>query len=235
MPVSNELALVDRAYAHVLQRQLVTSVGVAPGLLRELTNDDVECLLTYSGTLEDMSKWTLADLMVWGEIQAANRVGVASGKVFWEVRDAIWDELLAACKADISKHTAYNMVSTAKAFPWERRRHTKTLSFEHHRIVASRDNEQQEYWLDLAEAGEWSVAKLRHNYYSNADPMTSTITVMSTPKDLWPEYRVEKEVYEAFSLPTRYDTVQRIVRLVQQVKEEIVNEQANRRPGTRTG
>jgi hypothetical protein len=223
MPVSDEIALVDRAYHHVMHRQLVTSVGVAPGLLKELTNDDVECLLTYSGTLEDMSKWTLADLMVWGEMQAVAKVGVNSGKVFWEVRDKIWGELLAACTADISHHTCYNMVSTAKAFPWERRRHTKTLSFEHHRIVASRDNEQQEYWLDLAEEGEWSVARLRHNYYANADPLTPTITVMSTPHDPWPEYRVEKEVYDAFSLPTRYDVVQRVIRLVQEIKEEISN------------
>jgi hypothetical protein len=223
MPVSDEIALVDRAYHHVMHRQLVTSVGVAPGLLKELTNDDVECLLTYSGTLEDMSKWTLADLMVWGEMQATQQVGVSSGKVFWEVRDKIWGELLASCKADISHHTCYNMVSTAKAFPWERRRHTKTLSFEHHRIVASRDNEQQEYWLDLAEEGEWSVARLRHNYYANADPLTPTITVMSTPHDPWPEYRVEKEVYDAFSLPTRYDVVQRVIRLVQEIKEEISN------------
>jgi hypothetical protein len=176
LPVSDELATVDRAYAHVLTRQLVTSVGVAPGLLRELNNEDVECLLTYSGTLDDMSKWVVADLMVWGEIQATQRVGANSGKVFWEVRDGIWDELLLACKMDISKHTAYNMVSTAKAFPWERRRHTKTLSFEHHRIVASRDNDQQEYWLDLAEAGEWSVAKLRHNYYSNWEIVMSRTT-----------------------------------------------------------
>jgi hypothetical protein len=223
LPVSDELATVDRAYAHVLTRQLVTSVGVAPGLLRELNNEDVECLLTYSGTLDDMSKWVVADLMVWGEIQATQRVGANSGKVFWEVRDGIWDELLLACKMDISKHTAYNMVSTAKAFPWERRRHTKTLSFEHHRIVASRDNDQQEYWLDLAEAGEWSVAKLRHNYYSNADPLSPTITVMSTPRDLWPIERVEREVYDAFALPTRWDTVERIKLLILQVKEEIGN------------
>jgi hypothetical protein len=223
MAVSDEVALVDRAYHHVMHRQLVTSVGVAPGLLRELTNDDVECLLTYSGTLEDMSKWTLADLMVWGEMRAIQQVGTDSGRHFWDMRDAIWNQLLAACKSDISKHTAYNMVSTAKAFPWERRRHTQTLSFEHHRIVASRDDEQQDYWLDLAEEGEWSVARLRHNYYANADPMSPTITVMSTPhpKDTWPIERIEREVYDAFALPTRWDVVERVKRIVLQIKEEL--------------
>lgn len=227
MPVTTELAPVDRAYAHVMHRQLVTSVGVNPGLLRELTNQDVECLLTYAGTLDDMSRWVVADLLVWAEERAAEQTGSRSGRIFWDARDKLWEGLLMACKMDISKYTAYNMVSTARAFPWQRRRHTRTLSFEHHRLVSGREPDEQEYWLDLADDGEWSVHQLRTHLYSQGDPLTPNLSVVLTPHNPWPEERVEKEVYAAFSLSTRYDTVEAIKQLVNRIIEEIRNEYQN--------
>jgi hypothetical protein len=231
-PVTTELAPVDGAYAHVLQRQLVTSVGVAPGLLKELTDHDVACLLTYSGTLEDMSKWVVSDLLVWAEEQVAAQVGARSGREFWDKRDAMWDDLLKLCKADISKHTAYNMAATARAFGWERRRHTATLSFEHHRLVSGRNPDEQEYWLDMTEAGEWSVARLRGALYGEGEHFTPNLTVMSTP-EFWPPERVEREVYAAFGLPTRYDTVEHIKRLVEQIKGDLQREYQNHRSSRR--
>jgi hypothetical protein len=235
MPVSEMLAPIDRAYTEVLQRQLVTSVGVAPGLLNKLSDTDVGYLLMYSGVLDDMSKWVVADLLVWGEMRVAREVNASSGREYWDARDKMWGEILSNCKMDISKHTAYNMAATARAFPWERRRHTATLSFEHHRLLSGKEHDEQEYWLDMTEDCEWSVHRLRGKLYGEGDPLAPRQTVMSTPQDFWPEQRVEKEVYAAFSLPTRYDTVQRIIQLVQQIKEEIVNEQANRHSYPREG
>jgi hypothetical protein len=223
LPVSEALAPIERAYTEVLQRQLVTSVGVAPNLLAELSDADVGYLLVYAGSLEDVSKWTVADLLVWAEQRAATNVGTTSGREFWDARDRLWDEILANCKMDVGKHAAYNMAATARAFPWERRRHTATLSFEHHRLVSSREEDEQEHWLDMAEDGEWSVRKMRARFYGGGDPLLPKVTVMSTsqPRELWPIQRVEREVYDAFALPTRYDTVQRIIEVVQQIKDEL--------------
>jgi hypothetical protein len=188
----------------------------------------------YAGTLEDMSKWTVADLLVWGELQAAEKIGADSGQKYWEERDLWWTNILAACKMDISRHTAYNMAATARAFPWARRRHTRVLSFEHHRVVTSREEEEQDQWLDMAEDGEWSVSKLRTRLYSQGDPLSPRISVMSAPKDSWPEQRVYKEVYYAFSLPTRWDTVEYIKELVNQIKGDIANEYRNQEQGRTT-
>lgn len=191
-------------------------MGIAPGLLGELDNHDVACLLTYSSTLEDMSKWVVADLLVWAELRAAHHAGQNSGRAFWDARDALWDELLDSCKMDLSKHTCYNMVATAHAFPWQRRRHTETLSFEHHRLLVARDEDEQEYWLDMAEAGGWSVARLRGALYGETE-ISPHVTVMSAPT-LWPRERVERELDTIF---TRRSQVEEIRTDVLQLIETI--------------
>lgn len=195
MTVTTELALVDRAYDYVVQRQLVTSVGLAPTVSDDLTSFDAEMLLTYSGTLDDISRWVIADLLVWGEQVAEREIGNRNSREYWRKRDGVWDAMLRVCKTDMSKHTAYNMAACAKAWPWGRRRHTETISFEHHRVLVSRNGEDQEYWLDLAEAGGWSVKRLRSQLFGDNDPL-APVAVMSKPIELWPDDRIQREMLD---------------------------------------
>lgn len=55
--------------------------------------------------------------------------------------------------------TVRNYVWTARRFPLARRR--ESLSFQHHAEVAGLPEDQQELWLDRAEALKWSRNKLR--------------------------------------------------------------------------
>jgi hypothetical protein len=56
-------------------------------------------------------------------------------------------------------HSLRNMAYVAGRF--ERPRRRESLSFSHHAELAGLATEEQELWLDRAEAGEWSVGTLR--------------------------------------------------------------------------
>ncbi len=185
MTVSEALAPVDRALEYINGRGLITMVGLRPDVRDALTNEDAEQLLVSSGALEDVSRWILADVLVWAENKAAATIGNHSSREFWDERDRLWDLVLNSCKSDISKHTCYNLAACAKAWPHERRRYSETISFEHHRILTGRDEEEQEYWIDLASDGGWSVKRLRNQLFGGHDPLLP-VAVMSTPVELWP-------------------------------------------------
>ena len=184
----------DTSLEYVATRNLITSVGVAANAT--LTKTDVEHLLVYSGVLEDISNWVLADLLVWGEELAYAEVGNREpSQKFWDARDQVWGEMLRFCKKNTTKSAAYHLVATAKAWPYERRRHTTCISFEHHRLLSGYPPDQQEYWMDVAEAGEWSSAKLRQSLYSGIDPLVVANTpphVEYTP--LWTRERMDREI-----------------------------------------
>lgn len=193
MPASETLTATAEAYNYVNTRNLITSVGVAAD--RALTRTDVEHLLVYSGVLDDISKWVLADLLVWGEGEAERQVGERGTREFWDKRDQIWDEMLRYCKSDIKKTTAYNMAGCSRAWSWERRRQTTCVSFEHHRLLVGKSVEEQEYWLDVVEAGEWSVARLRQSLYSGQDPLAD-MRVMPPHEPLWTDERIKSRADE---------------------------------------
>lgn len=151
--IRDELTLVEAAQRHCNRLRLVSTVGVMPSYLPTLTKHDATMLAVFSSTMEDAANWILADLLVWVEDKAG------------EDRDAQWADLLKACGREYSLGTLLNMRATARAFPWERRRHSEVLKFRHHRLLVPYPTEEQEQWLDQAEAGEWSSARLEQELY----------------------------------------------------------------------
>jgi hypothetical protein len=173
-PVSLELA-------PLMERGLVTAVGIPTTDF--ISSSDVTQLLQITGLLDDVSRWILADLLVWGDKYAAQvKDPDLDKRAFWKERDAIWEEMLEKARSTATKHTVYNMVATAKAFPHERRRNNGPISFEHHRLLVGMDDDAQENWLDMAEAGEWGVKRLRRELYANP------ATVM--PTRIWTDEEV---------------------------------------------
>lgn len=183
----------QEALEYIATRNLITSVGVAA--TATLTKTDVEHLLVYSGVLDDISNWVLADLLVWGENQAIGTLHVQHGVDFWAARDHIWEEMLRFCKKTISKSSCYHLAATARAWPYERRRTGPRLSFEHHRLLAGMSEDRQEYWMDVCEAGEWSAARLRQSLHKDIDPLEPPVVANTPPvTPLWTSDDVEREI-----------------------------------------
>ena len=150
MTVTSEVGAVDVAQKHIAKTKMITSVGIAPAWTRSLTQDDANQCALYCGTLSDVSSWTFADLLVWAEDKAPDL----------EYRRSYWNQLCQISKRTYAPHSLLNLAAVARAFPWERRRHTDVLSFRHHRLVVSMSTSRQEYWLDMAQDMNWSSRRM---------------------------------------------------------------------------
>lgn len=223
MGVGEELSFPDEAQRHVERRHFVTSVGIAPDILAALTPYDMSCLLMYSSTLDDIGRWIMADLLALGEAQVAQRLRTNKGREFWDARDQLWNDMLRNCKSDIAKHTAYNMAACARAWPHQRRRHTRFVSFEHHRLLINQPPAAQDDWLDLVEAGEWSVSRLRRELYSGQAPVPLPPMEIVYPTPLWTPERVEQVVRNLPRLD--HTTVTQLINTI--LKEIYTHEQAD--------
>ena len=170
--VRDEEQLVDKAARYVEKRQLITSVGVPAEWRDKLTNHEAEMLLVYSESLNDIAEWVFSDLLCWTEEKVAAKLsGVRSGRDFWEQRDKAWADLNQRSKRGLAQATLYNMKATASAWPWARRIHTDIIGFEHHRLLVGMEQDQQDYWMELAQEGGWSSTQLRIRIY-DLDPLT---------------------------------------------------------------
>lgn len=163
--VRNELARVDEAAQLVNRYNFLTSVGIAPDVRANLSEREIELIAVYSETLSDVSLWTLADLLE--EIYERCRKDISDRRQMVAKRNYLWEQLIRnACKREWNLHTAYNVARVANVFPFEQRRHTDAISFEHHRLLCSVPKEEHEEWFDKIEAGRWTTAKLRYELYA---------------------------------------------------------------------
>lgn len=89
----------------------------------------------------DSSSWWLGDWLVYGELTYPDR----------------YRQALAATSLDYQ--TLRNYAWVARSFRLSRRR--DNLSFGHHAELASLPPEEQDYWLNQAERGNWSRNRLR--------------------------------------------------------------------------
>ena len=185
MTIRDELTLVDQAQRHVQRLRLVSTVGVMPAYLPALTKYDASMLAIVSSTMEDAANWILADLLVWVEDKLAGERAAQDDA--WNIeRDRRWVDLLHACGREYTLGTLLNMRATARAFPWERRRHSEVLKFRHHRLLVPYLPEEQETWLDQCEAGAWSSAELeRRLYWCREDGQRVAIRRMDEASDVF--------------------------------------------------
>ncbi|MFD5824405.1 LmbU family transcriptional regulator [Lentzea sp. NPDC060358] len=108
--------------------------------------------LTYDGwaraglqiaRIADSSAWCLGDWLVYGEEKYRDR---------GRYRHAV-------VEAGLDYQTLRNYAWVARRFALDRRR--EQLSFQHHAEVAALPDDEQDRWLDEAEANRWSRNQLR--------------------------------------------------------------------------
>ncbi len=100
-------------------------------------------------TVNNATLWTIGDLLNYGE-----------GRADW---GETWTQVLSGTEK--SEDSLMSAMNVCKKFPHDRRR--LDLSFAHHREVAAFTAEQQDRYLDLAEAGQWNVKQLREHVRSD--------------------------------------------------------------------
>jgi hypothetical protein len=93
------------------------------------------------------SAWCLGDWIVVGQSRFTDR--------YKQVVETV----------GLDYQTVRNYAWVARRFELSRRR--DTLSFQHHAEVASMPPDEQDYWLDRAEAGNWSRNRLRQEIKSS--------------------------------------------------------------------
>ena len=85
--------------------------------------------------------WWLGDWMAFGRMKYGRRY-----------KDAI-------AETGLDYQTLRNYAVVARRFELSRRRYN--LTFQHHAALCSRPDDEQDYWLDRAAAGDWSRGELR--------------------------------------------------------------------------
>jgi hypothetical protein len=108
---------------------------------------------------------SLLDFETWSEL--GTRLGVYTSATSWWLGDWIafgrmkygrrYKEAVAATGLDYQ--TLRNYAVVARRFEISRRR--ANLTFQHHAALCALSDDQQETWLDRAEAGRWSRNELR--------------------------------------------------------------------------
>lgn len=128
--------------------KMTTSLSLPPGvtethlpIAKNTTIDQWAAIGEALGRVNRASAWWIGDWVNFGE----NRYGEA------------YSQYIEATGLDYSTLAAYAHV--ARQFEFLRRR--KTLSFSHHREVASLEPSEQDEWLDRAEAEELGKSDLR--------------------------------------------------------------------------
>jgi hypothetical protein len=107
----------------------------------ELTWESYERLGKFIGQMQRSIEWWMADLFIYGEDIFGHR--------FAQIDEAF----------GVAPHTLSNRVSVARRIPPSRRR--AALNFSIHAEVAYLEPRDRDLWLDRAERGQWTRARLR--------------------------------------------------------------------------
>jgi hypothetical protein len=108
---------------------------------RQLTAADWVRQGRWLGALGRASGWWIGDWLRYGNVRYGERYGPAARVTGYDVQ------------------SLRNMAYVAGRF--ERPRRRESLSFSHHAELAGLAPDEQDLWLDRAEAGAWSVGSLR--------------------------------------------------------------------------
>jgi hypothetical protein len=102
--------------------------------------------------------WIIGDWLAWGRNAFCER-DEATGQFI--KGDGAWRYDQAVAATGLEPNTLAIYAYVAASVPVLIRRKTEALSWSHHREVAALEQKEQERWLAMAEAKEWSVSDLR--------------------------------------------------------------------------
>ena len=117
----------------------LTRIGIK--FIEDLDLERWERLATMIGAANESMAWWIGDLFAYGE-----RAGYGEAKEI-------------AARYGYEPSTVYNFAWVARSVEFSLRR--EVLSFGHHKLVARMKPDEQRYCLIEADAGDWSVARLR--------------------------------------------------------------------------
>lgn len=125
----------------------------------ELDWDDYERLGVFLGSMNRACAWWVGDFILYGE--------QLYGELYAQIEDAM----------GLAPQTLSNRASVARHIPPNRRR--AALPFGVHAEVAYLEPRERDLWLDKAERGQWTRAKLREEIRQSRgislDPMDDLI------------------------------------------------------------
>jgi hypothetical protein len=127
----------------------ITVTAVELNLPPKLSYDQWDCAGRKLAGVVDSSSWWLGDWLVYGKREYPDRYR------------------LAIKLARLSYQTLRNYAWVARRFEPACRR--TALTFQHHAEVASLQRADQDRWLDVAEASEWSTRQLRDAIRAEVD------------------------------------------------------------------
>jgi hypothetical protein len=147
-----DLSETGQAARHVEKMGYVTHCGIASSFRTSLTWYDVQQTAIYLSVLDNLRKWTLADLFYWCWTQEGDH-----------------NEKLVRCSMVLDMAHCEGMkmaellsyLKASRLWDWERRQADDILSFNHHVTVADMPQDRREYYLKLAKNSNWSVHRLK--------------------------------------------------------------------------
>ena len=154
-----ERGIVPRGDGKVQLKRLVVSTTGVEFIPEDLTEEEWSEAINAMRDLANVSQWTIGDLVNHAEL--------------------VWKhtyEQMAAVTPYVVK-TLREYAYVARNVDVSRR--MDTLSFGHHHLIASKDNDEQKYWLNRAVENGWSVAEFRQ---ALADDKAANRTKKQPPK-----------------------------------------------------
>jgi hypothetical protein len=157
----DELAV---AQSTINQKQWVSGCGLLLPEDREITRNEHIIIATYLGTIDDVGSWGRGDQVVRIQNDLAKQYGKKTERYNAELAARI-NELLTLYR-NVSYKTLENNATTARSWPFATRWQTPTLGFSHHYVLNSFTEAEREYYMDMAEVGKWSVARLQEELFN---------------------------------------------------------------------
>jgi hypothetical protein len=153
--------------------------------------------------MQRATSWALGDLLFYGEWEWGQR----------------YEEAVAA--TGLAYQTCADLKYVAGRFEFSRRR--ESLSLSHHREVAALPLDEQDAWLDRADAGKWTREQFRQELAAPAPVESGSSPIAQSPTEVLPREsltqlvivaREEQHVAWSFAAGDRDLTVEEWVRCV---------------------
>jgi hypothetical protein len=173
-------------------RYTTTSLDIPPGL----TYDEWENIGSGIGKIALSVHWAVADWLTYGEHNY--------GEKYVQAADA--------CR--LEPKTLKNIQTIGLRYPPNRRR--KSLSFSHHAVVAFKDPEEQDHWLDIAERKGLSKADLEKEIKDSEKAVKEP--------DEEPEYEHETIFHIGWKRTPEAKTITDLRELIEEYGGDIVKE-----------
>lgn len=162
MSVGRDVDTLQLATEWVNKKKIVIGTGLL--LPTHISADEHTMIACFLGQLGDVGAWGRGDQVVRVQDDTA-KLHKRNTDTYNDAITTRYTELLKLYRT-VELKTILNNAATARTWPLATRRQTDTIGYGHHETLNSLTPEEREYYLDMADAGEWTVARLRHELWT---------------------------------------------------------------------